>query len=186
MTRNTTDFFAGRNHEPTGDSTIYLHGTNQRLNVGDLIKPNGDSLVQSGNHGGVYGLGDAKDDPRAHQPRAWVVPVTGYVSSENARHAMSYAVRAEQTRPTKEKRAYVYQVEPISKAEKFPSPENEVSSADGFRITKIVADAPQSHYRDGHWMDRHGIYLTEHQKGYNGKCDECAAGAIGLQLDKRF
>lgn len=187
MTRNTTDFFAGRDHEPPEGGTTYLHGTNVRLGVGDIIRPNGDSLVQSGNHGGVYGLGEAKDDPRANAPRAWVVPArSSYITSENARHAMSYAVRAEQVRPTKEKRAYVYQVEPVSKAEKFPSPENEVSSADGFRITKIVADVPQSHYRDGHWIDRHGIYLTEHQKGYNGECKECAAGAIGIQPDKRF
>jgi hypothetical protein len=99
---------------------------------------------------------------------------------------MSYAIRAEGRFPTENKRAYVYQVEPIGKAEKFPSPENEVSSTSGFRITKIVADVPQSHGYDGHYMDRHGIYLTEHQKGYNGKCDECAAGAIGLQLDKGF
>ena len=187
MTRNNADFFAGRDHEQPEGGTTYIHGTNIKLDIGDIIKPNGDSLLRSGRHGGVYGVEAVADDPRVNQPRAWAVPAkTSYITSDNVRHALSYAVRRERDTPTKEKRAYAYQVEPIDKAEKFPSPENEVSSASGFRIVKIIADVPQSHYQDGHYMNRHGIYLTEHQKGYWGECKDCAAGAIGIQPDKAF
>lgn len=182
MTRNNEDFFAGRDHEQPEGGTTYIHGTNVRLNVGDIITPNGDSLLRSGRHGGIYGVEDVADDPRATQPRAWAVPAkTKNISSDNIRHALSYAIRRESDNPTKEKRAYAYQVEPIDKAEKFPSPENEVSSASGFRITKILADVPQDHYSSGHYEDTKGLYLTEHQKGFMGDCAECAKGAIGLK-----
>jgi hypothetical protein len=125
MGRNNEDFFAGRNFQEPEEGAVYFHGTNERLNVGDTINPT-ESLLQSGRHGGAYGIEDVKEDPRATQPRAWAVPVVkGQVTSGNARHALSYAVRREQNfKRTLGKRAYLYQVEPLSPAEKFPSVEN--------------------------------------------------------------
>jgi len=179
MGRNNEDFFTGRGFEGSPSGNTFLHGTNVKLNVGDIIRPNGDSLLQSGRHGGVRGVEPFAEDPRARQPRAWVVPAPPYgnISSGHARHALSYAVRAEANRPTREKRAYLYQVEPISQAEHFPSIENEVSSTDGFRITRVLANVPQSHYHDGHWDDDRNVYLTEHQsRPQVSNCKECGMG----------
>lgn len=179
MGANHADFFAGRNFEIPDSGTTFMHGTNVKLNIGDIIKPNGDSLLQSGRHGGIRGVEPYADDSRARLPRAWAVPAPGYgrISSGHARHALSYAVRSESVRPTEAKRAYLYQVEPISHAEHFPSIENEVSSPEGFRVTRILADVPQSHYHDGHWDDGRNVYLTEHQsRPQVSNCKECGMG----------
>ena len=186
MGANNADFFAGKEYQDQPGGTTFLHGTNVKLNVGDVIQANGDSLLQSANHGGVFHAEKHAEDARAHTPRAWVIPASSrYITSNNARHGLGYALRAEEVRPTKEKRAYLYQVEPTGKVEKFTSLEDEVSSTSGFRITKLLADVPQSHYHYGNWMDDKQVYLTGHQQTVGtpwdtNDCKECKNTSMRL------
>lgn len=130
-----------------GKQFTWLHGTNQKLNVGDVIKP-----TESGKLGNAAArFGEANNGTAEEQetPQAWAALETPGAHKDVFN---SYAVRAEAINPTKEARGYLYRVAPIGKPTVRPglAGENyEWSSPEGWRVTHVLGAGIPLQYGGG-------------------------------------
>jgi hypothetical protein len=161
MGRSNEDFEAGHQQLPSS----FIHATNIKFNVGDVIAPQATGSLQKSSEQGGVRMPQGGWGEQANAPRAWATDES-VVNGGYKMWYQSYAHRAESLNPSKEKMGYLYRVQPVGVPEKHRSVEaGEWSSPQGWRVTHVLGALPLSHKRV-HWdEDKQELYSDEQRYG---------------------